>query len=110
MSKGVSFSVSSCSSNDSIHILNGQVDHIREIKTEPEKKSHHLINSSIMSLSQFEAFYKDMKKKLSFSSWGSISNDKEIDQNFTENKKFNKKSKKHFFHNALIADLPTLKF
>jgi hypothetical protein len=103
LSKEMSFSVSSCSS-DSIMILNDQVEHVKELKkpnTDKKRMNHnHHLSRPVRSASYLEHFFKDMKRKLSFGSWKS--EDCEIEETIDRKGKF--------VNLAIFGNLPAFKF
>lgn len=109
LSKEASFSESSCSSNDSIVLLNNQVKEIKEMKTVNKSRGYHnaKISASLRNTSNLEQFFQDIKRKISFGSWGSVYKSP-IEEEITYLPR--NSGKKTFLSTALLADLPTIRF
>ncbi|OMJ87931.1 hypothetical protein SteCoe_10258 [Stentor coeruleus] len=107
ISNKASFSVSSCSSFDSITILNDQVDYIKEItKITPENSSQ--INrrgaNFMLSNCNMEKFIRQIKRKECLG-WNNPSTDIVDDLEFLGSRKYSK-----FLKMIMITDVPILRF
>ena len=111
LSKEVSFSVSSCSSTDSIMILNDQVKQIKELKqvSEQTNEHNHQISTSIKNENNIELFFREIRRKVSLGSWGSIyrypESAKKVQSYMGKSER-----KASFLSAVLIADLPAIRF
>jgi hypothetical protein len=109
LSKEISFSVSSCSSIDSIALLNEQVDNIKDTNSEKHKKARthiHNASNSIQSFSKIEKFFAEVRRKVSLGTWAS--NDSlEISQN--EDLCSEKKTPAKFLNYIFLNHLPTFR-
>ena len=111
LAKEESFSVSSCSSTDSIMILNDQVKQIKELKQMSglAKNHNHQISTSINNENNIEVFFREIRRKISFGSWGSIYKAPEsMEKAAISMRKIN--GKKNFLSAVLMADLPAIRF
>lgn len=108
LSNEASFSVSSCSSVDSIVILNDQVDFVKELKKntpEPKAKTVHRVTSSVQSNSNMDNFIKQVRQKI-YLGWNTPSIDTTNEISYLPGNKLNSR----FLVSALLADVPILRF
>lgn len=103
-----SFSVSSCSSIDSIVILNDQVDYVKEVKKltpQHARKIIHRPSNSMQSNCKMDKFIKQVKQKVGFG-WSTPSFDTMDEIEYPGTPKPNSR----FLSSALLADVPILRF
>jgi hypothetical protein len=108
LSNEASFSVSSCSSVDSIVILNDQVDFVKELKKttpEPKAKTVHRVTSSAQSNSNMDKFIKQIRQKI-YLGWNTPSIDTTNEISYLPGNHLSSR----FLVSALLADVPILRF